>query len=287
MRNFSVLFGLLCLTVLGCTENVEDVELPEHEPQLVAEAYITPDKYMEIFVGKTNKITEKRTKKGVYRANIRVTSSRSLFNDFTAFTRGYYADTMSAPDAGRTYTLKVNKEGFKPVTAKTKIPQPVQPQSAELIPNGKATSGGQKQHLIKINFKDRIAQKNFYAVKLENNRDTTSSRSFIPLSSDDPAVTIKSEGKLLLKDDLFEGNGYTLSASVDRSYDATKLRKYGEVTLRTVSESYFEYRRKLTLQIQNQSDFGPFNNEAVQIYSNVDNGYGVFAGYSEASVKIN
>ncbi len=282
----SILSTLFCLTLLGCTQNVEDVELPEHEPQLVAEAYITPDEYVEIFIDKTNKITDKPDEVGVSGANISIVGGGKELNDFTYFFDGYYKDTTGAPSAGQIYQLTINKKGFEPIKAKTRIPQPVQPQSAELIPNGKTSSSGLEQHLVKVNLNDRVAEKNYYVLKLESVGSNPSIPDLIPLKSDDPAMTIISEGKILFTDELFQNKSYTLSAYLDRRFDSSKLRKNVKANLRTASEDYFKYRRKLNLQNQNQSGFGPFNSEAVQIYSNVKNGYGVFAGYSEASVKL-
>ena len=53
--------------------------------------------------------------------------------------------------------------------------------------------------------------------------------------------------------------------------------------LRTLSEDQYRYQRTRILQEFSEGD--PFS-EVVPVYTNVENGFGIFAGYSSDSVMV-
>jgi len=53
--------------------------------------------------------------------------------------------------------------------------------------------------------------------------------------------------------------------------------------LRTVSEDFYKY--KITGSVHDNSSDNPFA-QPVNVYKNIDNGFGIFAGYSESNFTI-
>lgn len=63
-----------------------------------------------------------------------------------------------------------------------------------------------------------------------------------------------------------------------------RMRNYEiYVELRTISEGMYNYLRTLNMQLVNR--LNPFS-EPVSVFSNIENGVGIFAGYSEELIKI-
>ena len=111
-----------------------------------------------------------------------------------------------------------------------------------------------------------------------------SHRSRLSLESDDPIVqnnnAVGYDG-IFLRDILFnsgEGNVSFKTSSSNIEYFPAII-----VTLRTVSEDFYNY--KITGSLHDNSSDNPFA-QPVNVYKNIDNGFGIFAGYSESSFPI-
>ena len=59
------------------------------------------------------------------------------------------------------------------------------------------------------------------------------------------------------------------------------------ITLRSVSNNYYKYKKSLALHLDNQEgDIWDGGGNPVTLFSNIENGYGIFAGYQEYSDTI-
>jgi len=102
----------------------------------------------------------------------------------------------------------------------------------------------------------------------------------MPLESDknNPAVTFHFEdGGVLFTDEDFDGQKATLTFYSLLSFNnaAHQGKVVGE--LRTVSKDYYLYHTSLSRQIANKDR--PFV-EPISVYSNIENGLGIFSGYT-------
>ena len=90
----------------------------------------------------------------------------------------------------------------------------------------------------------------------------------------------------LFSDILFNGETKQIEftiflGKIDEGEDVLSSLK---VELRNVSESYYYYYRSVDLHQMNEGN--PFA-EPVQVYSNVENGLGIFTAYNESSQVLN
>jgi hypothetical protein len=85
---------------------------------------------------------------------------------------------------------------------------------------------------------------------------------------------------ILLSDILFNGKEFEHSFKDLNGYVGKETSS--TVILRTISEDYYKY--KTTLQQQNHLSGDPFA-QPLNIYNNIENGFGVFAGYNESIYK--
>ena len=85
-------------------------------------------------------------------------------------------------------------------------------------------------------------------------------------------------------DALFNGDEYTIDIIADEFYFTGEKGEYGEeynvdslaVIFSKVSEEYYWYETSYQSFLSSRYSFA----QPVQVYSNVENGHGIFAGYS-------
>jgi hypothetical protein len=95
-------------------------------------------------------------------------------------------------------------------------------------------------------------------------------------------------------DELFNGKSYTMRIKGGIGYSQKdKILKAFPVyaTLRSVSRTYYNYRKYYTRHARNQQFQDEFldlilKGEPQNMYTNIENGYGIFAGYCEMSREL-
>ena len=95
-------------------------------------------------------------------------------------------------------------------------------------------------------------------------------------------------------DELFNGEQYTMRIKNGVGY-MTKDNKLTPTplyaTLRSVSRAYYKYRKYYTRHAYNQQSQNEFidlifKGEPQNMFTNIENGYGIFAGYCETTRQI-
>jgi hypothetical protein len=101
----------------------------------------------------------------------------------------------------------------------------------------------------------------------------------VDLESNDPLLEADNQGPfsgLLLKDILFDGKNVGITfVSTSGLYGESSFR----LRLKTLSEDCFKYVSTNVLQQSTSGD--PFA-QPTNVHNNIENGYGIFAGYSES-----
>ncbi|OFY88145.1 MAG: hypothetical protein A2236_13130 [Bacteroidetes bacterium RIFOXYA2_FULL_33_7] len=87
---------------------------------------------------------------------------------------------------------------------------------------------------------------------------------------------LSNQGAVIFSDDLFEGENLNLSLFVSK-YNFYTLQTPVIISLYSISEAFYKY--SISLDEQQNVAGNPFA-EPVQVYNNVTDGYGIFAGYS-------
>lgn len=85
------------------------------------------------------------------------------------------------------------------------------------------------------------------------------------------------------KDVLFDGQAHEIELSYAEGVVLASRERLLRVQVLYVSETYYKHLRSALLHEHTQEN--PFA-EPVNIYSNVENGYGVFAGYSSQTFEL-
>ena len=202
------------------------------------------------------------------------------------------------PTSGRKYTVELKSDNFSSITASDTIPSLVPIDNAYMIfPAGVDASGSYLAE-ANISFTDPINEKNYYELIIHQGQRI---KNFWNTEYQTNDRVLMNEGDLdyhpttfFFSDKLFNGESYTMSIkhNVGYSLKDNKLTAFPiYATLRSVSRSYYMYRKYYTRHAYNQQfqneflDF-IFKGEPQNMFTNIENGYGIFAGYCESTIEM-
>lgn len=252
-----------------------------------------------------------------YTTNYFNPSSPQPFGDSTNFIKCYRSLTTKA-EAGKTYKLVVSHPNFKTVKCETSIPMPINILGLDTITKMDVSNGFYKTFQMKIKFQDTQGKKNYYRLTYKSisgravpinitPKDTTlliavtnqsTGRQF---TSDDPIINPSSEDANdflfgspsntfnLFTDELIEGKEYELTIDdFNYIYESTIIdASIGEFIILNIELQSITREAYLYMKSVNAYNYynGDLFSEPVQVFTNMENGIGIFAGYS-SSLKI-
>jgi len=311
MRNKLVF--LLLILALGCEKEIK-FDSGNFKPQLVANCIIDIDNELSVLVSKTSQMTDSLGAL-ISNATVELWMDNILLENLPYSGDRYYKSSSNKPKEGNAYQLKISAPGFEDIVSFDTIPKPVMVTDASYVfyfqDDGKEDFTAD----MFIEFDDPADEKNYYELIFYTKRITydhwdlqdsvTIINNYNEVKTDDPII--KAEGdmdykpsSIFFSDELFNGksqkmtfNIYTYGGGI--LYGVTdfdsKADKIAE--LRSISFSYYQYLKKWTrhlynqgisLSIQDSEELRNFlfTGEPVNMFSNVQGGNGVFAGFSKS-----
>ncbi len=302
---------LLPLLVPLCAcEQVIEPDLPEHPPRLVLHAFFTSEGAWTANVGRSSWILEPRSfyDPPVADATVELLAGEGVVGEleFNEWAHGYVFEGGPL-QAGESYSLRATAPDFETVRATDTLPGPV-PTSVRLYrPHASAgsESGAGRDFSIELEIQDPPGEANYYQISLfrvyAGRGEEDEARDFIPasrqeeyFSTRDPSILADNsfdgspfeegdfEGKApYFKDTLFDGSTHEieLSTNFDGDPDFSEIR----LQVLHISEAYYQYLK--TARLHDDTLDNPFA-EPLNVYGNVENGYGIFAGYSSRTFEL-
>lgn len=215
-----------------------------------------------------------------------------------------FQSTQALPKTKQVYTLKIDAEGLAPITATSSIPEAIEISHSTIgaiVPFETDDDETEGYHVrLGVQFEDPAHETNYYQISFfqeiltsepaaqENNIETSSNDGYSFIDDDIINNFNLIDGGILFKDLTFNGTTKEFVFQPKFFYKpgtpsstATPINII--IELRSVSEEYYKYYTSIYRQ-SSQDNNTPFSNPTV-IYSNVKNGYGVFAGYSKYTVS--
>ena len=287
MKKYAWYFLFIFLT--AC-ELIVDIEVPFKEAQLTINSFFNADSLwtasLSINQGILDTSRARRIENGliiIYEENIPVDTLTHIVN-------GVYRSDNEKPMLGRAYEIRASASEYKPISGRSYIPMPSSVTKADITES--ITIDGYPESVIRVSFTDDPLVTNYYQIFLEAEQDwidpftgvIKSIRSRLSIESDDPIVQNNNDvgyDGIFLRDILFNGGEGIVSFKTSSSN--TQFYPMIIVTLRTVSEDFYKY--KITGSVHDNSSDNPFA-QPVNVYKNIDNGFGIFAGYSESNFTI-
>jgi len=300
MRLWMLLLGVMCIAAT-CEKPVE-LGLPLPDPKLVVVSNFTTGEAMRVRVSRSRSILDDSPEDYIADAVV------ELFNEDDQFIEQlnlvipqinrvspYYTTQGTAFVPGETYKLKVSAAGFEPVTSNSAIPPRIQIQqfSVSGLTSGPGSQPGSVRYdyQVSLSFSDPGAQTNYYHLNFfQEVQDIIVEQSYLqPVVfspfTDNNYLLAYFAGGVLIEDEPFNGQtiSYTFPMSIE-IYPSYQLLGKIYVELRTTSEEYYLFHNSLSRQQTNNSGT---NGEPIFIYNNIENGHGIFAGYSFSLDSLN
>ncbi len=176
---------------------------------------------------------------------------------------------------GEKFTLKVIHPEYGTASASQTMPsKPVITQPVYKASAGHDDYGGNFSTL-RFDIVDPGGEENFYQVRAWQT-DNTGRQYFFGVDTDDPLFQPSYDyNALLVEDKTFDGDSYTVQLKFYNYVDDSRNDVKVFVEVQSVSKDFYLYARTLEKALEAE-DIGFFV-EPVQVYNNIENGYGIFA----------
>jgi len=276
----AIILVFLSCFILGCEKEVQ-IDLPEHKTQPVLNCLFSQDSIFKVHLSKTVSIVNNFSSK-ISDATVHLYENELFIEELT-FDGNIYTSTI-LPKTNIKYQIKVNTPKFQNITAFDYTPSKPNFISTSYQENVYTDEEGYDMSQLTIEFQDNPNKKNYYEVVFYAKEET--SIPFVPYfdeKNNDPVLLNEELLKLapeilVFSDELFNGTTYKLKINYSSIEDNLGLKIY----FRHITENYYNYKKRLIIHLYNQEhDIWEGVGEPVTMYTNIEGGYGIFAGYSE------
>ncbi len=310
MRRILLILPVVCL---AC-ETVVEVEPPPYAPQYVATGFFSQDSTWSLTVHRSLSVGEFQ---GAQRQFVDDATVSILLGDKTVdklryHGSGWYRSTQGEyPIANTSYTLSIEVQGHPRLMAVAEAPAPaaVLHSSVELLSTQQFGGIIHGKYKMELRFKDTLGP-NYYGIRVYRLQPNPIFDYYPDANGPDSVYQVESIQDVnvgwycgfvdaairsrdtdganfgcthsVVMDEYFDGREYVWSGVVSGHIFLDKPRRNEVlVVLSTLSEEYFEYHRTLDLQ-----GFDDLFSEPLSVFSNIQGGLGIFAGYANTYVPL-
>jgi len=313
---------IICLLLFSC-EKVVDLNIPAHTSMLVVNGMLDTDSVPSVFISSSQGAFSNHPIPGcVLDANVLLYEDNVLLGEMILDSNhvdtfmilednwygginteeiSYYTYEMN-PKAGSTYSIDVSHSDYESVYATTMIPNNIELIDFNIIDN--ATDTSTYNATLNVVFQDNSNLNNYYRIRLflqteggqweEDGSDYEFIQKSYPLLlySNDPSLSqgIPWDGytfsgrTALFNDNLF--NGQEKEISFDMEYKLAGIEYGDSLFLQFTSFSEDAYNYFNSIELNRDQFISPFGTEPVPVFSNVENGIGLFAGGNSMYFRI-
>jgi len=306
------LLGILFFSTLLSCETIIEVSPPAYNPEVVATSHFNPDSIWSVTLHQSTSIGTKQNVSKLYESDASVTimSGTELVDSLLYYGKGIYkSTTFKRPMTETSYTLKITTKNQITLSAQSSAPSRtlISDYSIQLQDELVNTPLGQfgLYHLW-LEFED-VSGINMYEIGIyhyvpwqgasELSSDSIYQRldNFVSVGPGwhcgfQSALEVEAEfrggpglgcNQLVASDRTFEERTHEWSATLQIPFNKSIGNQEILLLLTSYSTDYVEYARTLT----ENRDAGAFF-EPISVYSNVEGGLGVFAGYTNTNLIL-
>ena len=285
---------IVAFIYISC-EKVIPFEGDVNIPKLVINSIFQSDSTFKVHVSSSRSVIDTVSFQNIEDAVVTIKDeNENIIESLNYVANGFYIG-QTFPQENQTYTLQVTHPNYTNITSSDSLPSPITINSVDTSSIIDPINGDRLQ--ITMNFNDPESSQNYYLIETYSvneyfvikNSDTTeyeldTTKQFMVLTDEvfqNGGSPWREQG--LFNDLLFNGQNKSLEIEIPNynetgnefgyqwSYKTLSLRLY----LHNISKSYYYYRT--SLELYQSASGNPFA-QPVQVYSNVENGFGVFAG---------
>jgi hypothetical protein len=286
---FSFKNGFLMLmgVALSCESDLKyDLVMEDFNPKLAVNCTFTNDSLWNVFVSKSSDIYANESWESIENAVVRVTGSNGIVTTLVPVGKGQYTSSAK-PVFNEIYTLDISVAGIAPVEASDFLPEQIKIDAITFKDSVSIVDSSYQSQVI-ISITNNPATTDFYQFIIYQ---IDSTNKIVPLWLDSDDISFENttnsgivttspiQEYLLANDVLFNG------AKHDFYIEFSKIVEVGDiyVEVRSLSESLHEYALTYSKAAGNVDN--PFI-EPIRVFSNIQNGIGIFGGYTSVKQKI-
>ena len=267
----------------------KEIVLPENDskPQVVVNCMFAADSTWLITLSESRALLNNDALPYISNGTIKLLNDADLeIGEFIFDSEGKYRLSAPTPIVGSTYKIKVDVPGYETVSAAAYAPK-----MADII----AIDTLSKPHIYAMSYdikiQDQINVANYYSVSIigrsywvdTETMDTnvyevsgiTTAEPYVANGYEDFETNERYAEEFFFSDELFDGD--LISFKVIGSLITIDNPGFYRVCIKSYSEAAYKYF--VSLKKYEQAD-GDFFAEPVQVISNIENGLGIFGGYS-------
>jgi len=296
----------IVLIIFSSCEKTVTIDIPAKAQSLVINAILKKDQAIVVTVGKSRHILEpgqginayivKNAVPVIFENDIPIDTLVFQSSSFT-----YTSPRNKTIRAGYSYTIKVNAPGFNEVEARTIVPSQSEAPEVTRVRDARVTADGVHMDEIIVKLNDP-AEKNFYRLQFFQAPFTpgdefpiycvSTTDKDLELIGDnaDPLSTDNcyDGDNLILRDNNFNGQVKQLRFYVESNFLSDRSGPGGQpnkpyLKLSRITEEQFKFIK--SFNVYNMAVDNPFA-EPANVFSNVKNGYGIFAAYTSATKDL-
>jgi len=272
------LFGIFF--IVSCYEEIP-FDTTVTKPKLVLYSAITNDSIITVqvektkFIGDTNKTFLNDAKVNLY---INGVYSETLILD----SAGVYKSIIKAQQ-GNLYKIEVIHDNYRTISASTYIPNKPQIDTCVFVYDFGVDRNGNNISKLSFTITDIPNEENYYYISgiLNEKGEHLMSETIDPIILSEK----QSYGDYIFTDKLFQNGSHIFSFTTNQMYQDTNIFK---IELQSVTLDFYRYFNTLadykTTYINN--NYFNSNAEPPELYSNIENGYGIFYGYNQTTYKL-
>ncbi|HEX2920242.1 MAG TPA: DUF4249 domain-containing protein [Bacteroidales bacterium] len=257
-----------------------DSEMPVSNPKVVVNSFFTDSNRIKVHLSKSMGILENSTPEYID-ATVILRKNDTII-DTLHYESGYYYSTVLA-EKNINYSIEATIAGIGTVLSNDFIPEKTILQSYVCTDSILIDEDEMVINELRLDFQD-FTGPSFYEVDLEARDIVRNSKMGLWFKKNtDPIITSTglldyNPRTLIFTDKMFDGKQCSLKVY----FATTPWSDYNlKISFRSVSESYFKYKEKQFAYLFSlESDIFSGMSEPINLYSNIDGGYGIFAGYS-------
>lgn len=301
-----VLIGF-CL-FLSCEKEIV-IDTPEQQKKLVAHSTFRPFttpyvKDFQLHLTSSSSILDNRNIDTIEDAKVILFENGSILDTLDYYDSLGLYKSDEFPTTGNEYRVEIMNEGYPEVSASDAVPEKSEVSSIEVDTVAFIDVDDNYYSRISLRFSDAANIENYYEIQVKE----AGSKEFRMLSTNDISIVneryypsqldpgFSYPKRLLFSDNHFEGEQKELSfffepAAYTEFENGKPVRFFYdqviEVYFRSISKCYFDYYTSLLEKLDNQEGeilYGMV--EPFEIPSNVEGGFGIFAGYQVDMIQF-
>ncbi len=288
MKNI-LIFLFVIFLISACEKNI-DIKIPDEGRRLVLNGLLGADSILSVNLTISKYILDSDEKtKPVEGAKVVLYKDNQLIEILTDSSAGYYYANYTLKQ-GENYHIKVETDNYPDLETETTVPYKTNIIELDAYQTFNAYDWPETR--FTLIFKDNPEYDNYYAVSVIERRYTTYELGdgedtvlvddyHLNIYSSDPNVFSDDwylQQDLLFTDELIQGKEYKLQFNAQRNfYDNNNTVSVYYVQFKTISKDYYLYYTSLAKHYNAQDEFFM---EPVQVYTNIKNGFGIFAVYA-------